>query len=95
LTHPSLVGYVSLTAGHDPTRMQLRLIEVHESRPLLFELETTVDFPDPLTVLELVFSETSVVFPEPGEYRLQLFGAEEPLLERRLQIVPEENSDQH
>ena len=41
--------------------------------PPIFQLETIVNFSDPFLVLEIVFRETKVVFPAPGEYRLQLF----------------------
>jgi hypothetical protein len=56
-------------------------------------LETVVSFADPLVVLEVVFTQARVVFPEPGEYRLQLFAAGEPLLERRLQVFPAQDFD--
>jgi hypothetical protein len=46
------------------------------------------DFPDPLTVAEGVFTHTGAIFPEAGEYRLQLFGAGVLLKERRLQVIP-------
>jgi hypothetical protein len=92
-THPSIVVYVVLTEGYGETSVRLRLTDVDESRPPIFELETVVTFSDPFVVLEVVFRETRVVFPEPGEYRLQLFGAGEPLLERRVQVGPEQDPD--
>jgi len=46
----------------------------------------TFPFTHPSIVVYVVLK---VVFPEPGEYRLQLFVAGEPLLERRLQVGPE------
>jgi len=38
-------------------------------------------------------ANTADCFPEPGEYRLQLFAGDAPLLERRLGISPEEDSE--
>jgi hypothetical protein len=87
-THPSMVVYVVLTEGYGNTPLKLRLVDVDESRPPIFELETVVNFPDPLVVLEVVFTRSNIVFPDAGEYRVQLFGAGEPLLERRLNVVP-------
>ena len=92
-THPCIVVYVALTEGYGETPIRLRLTDVDEMRPAILELETVVNFSDPFIVLEIVFRETKVVFPEPGEYRLQLFGAGEPLLERRLQVGAEAEPD--
>jgi len=38
-------------------------------------------------VAELNFIITNIVFAQPGEYRLQIFGNEELLMERRLYVV--------
>src|SRR5262249_215710 len=92
--HPSMVVYVALTEGYGPTEVRLRLSDAHEPRPPLFEQEATVEFPDPLAEVEVVFAHRNIVFPEPGEYRLQLFGAGEPLRERRLDIHLESNLDE-
>jgi len=93
-THRSIVVYVALTEGYGETELRLRLIDADELRPPLFELEATVEFSDPLTEVEVVFAHPKVVFPEPGEYRLQLFGAGEPLREWRLDIQLESNFDE-
>ncbi len=92
--HPSIVVYLALTEGYGETEVRLRLIDAAESRPPLFELESAVKFADPLVEVEVVFAQGKVVFPEPGEYRLQLFGAGEPLLERRLKVSLEPNPDE-
>jgi hypothetical protein len=41
----------------------------------------------------MAFTQQRVVFPEPGEYRLQLFAADQPLVERRLQIGVEHDGE--
>jgi hypothetical protein len=92
-TQPSIVVYVALTEGRGDTTVQLRLVDVDELHAPLFELQTVVHFADPFQVREIVFTHPRVVFPEPGEYRLQLFGAGEPLLERRLQLVQDEEEN--
>jgi hypothetical protein len=86
-TQPAIVVYVALTEGHGDTAVQLRLVDVDELHEPLFELETIVNFADPFQVREIVFTHPRVVFPGPGEYRFQLFGAQEPLLERRLRLL--------
>lgn len=50
-------------------------------------------FPDPLAVVEVVFSKANVLFPAPGEYRVQLFAAGEPLRERRLHVLQSESDN--
>lgn len=92
-THPSVVVYAALTEGYGATTVKLRLVDVDEVHPPPFELDTIVDFPDPLAIAEVVFAKANVVFPEPGEYRFQLFGAGELLRERRLQMVALEDAD--
>ena len=55
--------------------MQLRLVDVEEARPPVLEHETLVTFSDPTAEVEVVFLLTDLVFPEPGEYRIQLHAA--------------------
>jgi hypothetical protein len=86
--YSSLVVYAAITGGHGPTVLKMRLVDVNEERAPLYESEMPANFPDPIVVAELVFGAHQVVFPEPGEYRLQLFAAGEPLRERRLHVVP-------
>jgi hypothetical protein len=86
--HPAIVVYVAITNGHGKTPVKMRLVDVDETHDPVFEEETVIDFPDPLTVAELTFVRHGTVFPAPGEYRLQLFGAGQPLKERRIQVMP-------
>ncbi len=87
LTQPSIVVYAAVTEGYGDTEFKLVLVDANETREPIFEMGLKVAFPDPLLVVELVFAAPSVVFPEPGEYRLQLYGAGQPLRERRLQVI--------
>lgn len=92
--HPRLSAYVALANGRGETSMRIRLVDSDEDRDPVFEDETQVTFPDPLAEIELVFKLSDLVFPEPGEYRLQLLAAGQFLRERRLVIIPLENPDQ-
>jgi uncharacterized protein DUF6941 len=85
---PRIFVYVAITNGHGKTPMILRIVDVDETHAPLVVSELSIDFPDPLTVVEGVFILQGVTFPRAGEYRLQLFGAGQPLRERRLQVVP-------
>jgi hypothetical protein len=86
--HPSIAVYFAITSGHGKTPIKMRLIDVDETRAPVFEQAMDFDFPDPLAVVEGVFVAVGPPFPEPGEYRLQVFGAGQLLRERRLQVVP-------
>ena len=88
LVYPNLTVYFAITNGHGNTPVGIRLIDVDESRNPVFEIHGMMEFADPIQVGESVFSARGVVFPAPGEYRLQLFCAGELLRERRLQVVP-------
>jgi hypothetical protein len=86
--HAAIVVYVAITNGHGKTPVKMRLVDVDETHDPVFEEEAIIDFPDPLAVAEFTFVPPGAVFPSPGEYRLQLFGAGIPLRERRLQVLP-------
>jgi hypothetical protein len=86
--HPSIIAYIAITSGHGRTPLTVRLIDADEARPPVFEANAVIDFPDPLAMSEVVFAHYGVVFPEPGEYRLQLYGGGAPLRERRIQVGP-------
>jgi hypothetical protein len=44
--------------------------------------------------MEVVFPKFEVIFPEEGEYSVQLFGAGEFLREHRLQVLLSEDADE-
>src|SRR6266478_2358632 len=88
VVHHLLVVYLAITNGHGRSPIKVRLVDVDESREPIFEIESVIEFSDPLQVLETVFAARGVRFPEPGEYRLQVFGAGQFLRERRLQVIP-------
>lgn len=88
---PSLAVYVSMIDGRGETPMRLRLIDVDEARDPVLEFDTTLNFLDPTEEVEVVFRLVDLSFPEPGDYRLQLYGASHFLRERRFLIVPLEN----
>lgn len=85
--HPIMGVYLALTDGRGKTPLTIRLIDAEEEREPLLIIEALVDFPDPTQVVEVGFSCQRVEFPQPGEYRLELFAAGEPLLERRLFVM--------
>jgi hypothetical protein len=76
-----------MTDGHGKTVIRLMLVGPDESAPALFSRDGVIGFGDPRMVAELNFIITNIVFAQPGEYRLQIFGNEELLMERRLYVA--------
>lgn len=86
-TQAVLVVFLALTDGQGRIQLKLRLIDKEEARPPVLQSEASVMFASPLKVVEIPFFGTSLVFPEPGEYRLQVYAASELLGEKRLVIL--------
>lgn len=87
IVHPQLAVHVALTDGHGPARIRLMLVGADEQQKPLFSGEGTIDFADPRMVAELNFTIANITFPAPGEYRLQVYGNSELLMERRLHVM--------
>jgi hypothetical protein len=83
---PALVVYATLRGGRGRTLLKFRLIDEGETREPLFEIETMVDFPDPLTMVEVFFKSPQVTFAQPANYRLQLYGGGQLLQEYPLRV---------
>jgi len=71
--------------------VKVRLTDVEEVYEPVFGYEPVLDFSDPTDEREAVFLLRNLVFPEPGDYRLQLWGAGQLLRERRFLVIPLEN----
>lgn len=85
--HPTITFHAALTNGRGKVSLKLRLVDTDEVRPAMIEFEAPVEFPDPRAVIDFVSSAVNVVFPEPGEYRVQLFANGELLSERRIVVL--------
>lgn len=85
--HRQLSIHAAMTNGHGKTTIRLTVVGPDESAPPLFSREGMIEFADPRMVAELNFVITNLSLPRPGEYRLQLFGNDELLMERRLYVL--------
>ena len=94
LRHNVLAVFVSLTDGRGKTPIRLRVVDVDEERNPVFDGTNEVDFTDPRMVFEIAYHGINLVFPEPGEYRFQLFARDEPLMERRVLVIPSQEKAQ-
>ena len=87
VVYRQLAVHLALTNGHGKTRVRLMIVGQDEDQAPLFSGEGTIDFADPRVVAELNFALNKLTFPRPGEYRVQAYGNDELLMERRLYVV--------
>ena len=85
--HRQLAVHLALTNGHGKARIRLTLVGMGDADQPLFSREGIIEFRDPRMVAELNFAIANLTFPQPGEYRLQVFGNDELLMERRLYVL--------
>ncbi len=81
---PSLCIYTEVTGGHGVTPLTVRIVDVDEEREPVVKLDLEVNLEDPLAVTQVVFGMPRLVFPQPGDYRLQALSGSHRLLEKRL-----------
>ena len=79
--------YAALTEGRGKTDLTIRLVDADEPGEPIFSRNVEVGFETPLAVVELMYVRADLEIPEPGEYRLQLCAAGNPLCERRLIVA--------
>ena len=85
--YPSLAIYAALTDGYGKEELTLQLIDVGEERPPVFADKIAMEFQDPRVVFEIQCVKMPVLFPLPGEYRLQLLCRGAIVIERRIIVM--------
>jgi hypothetical protein len=86
-SHPHLSVFVALTEGYGETELRIRIVDSNDARPPIVEGRGKVRFKDPRAIAHLALQFHGLVFPEPGEYRVQLYSGNELLREARLELV--------
>ena len=85
--HPQLSVFVTLTDGRGKTDLIIRIVDGDESRPPLVEGRGSVEFKDPRAIANLALQFHGLRFPQPGEYRVQLWSNGALLREARLELI--------
>ena len=85
--HSGMALHLELTDGRGDTRIEICLVDAEGEREPIFKTEGQVAFPDPRMIAQLDFGMHNIVFPEPGEYRFQIYANDELLMERRLVVA--------
>jgi len=85
--------YVSITNGRGVVPVRIDLVDADEERePILSEVQD-VPFSDPRAVVEMCIAMQNLTFPEPGEYRFQMYASGEFIMERRIIVNQLEEPD--
>ena len=87
-TQPQLCVHVSLTEGRGKTPVMIRIVDSEDSRPPIVQGQGVVDFKNPRAVANLALQFYGLVFPQPGEYRVQILSSGTLLREARLELAP-------
>jgi len=87
VTHPQLSVFASLTGGRGKVPLLIRVVDANELRSPLVQGRGQVEFQNPLAVANLALQFHGLVFPEPGEYRVQLMSRGELLREAKLRLL--------
>ena len=61
--HAAVAAYVSLTGGRGAVPVKMRLIDVDETRPPVFEMDSVLRFADPMAWVETSFVCVGPIFP--------------------------------
>ncbi len=85
--HPQLCVYAVLTEGYGETGFRIRIVDADDERPPLVEGKGRVRFKDPRAIANLSFQFNGLMFPKPGQYRVQLYSSDELLREARLELI--------
>jgi len=86
-TQPQMCVHVSMTDGRGQTPIMIRVVDAEESRPPIVQGQGTVDFRNPRAIANLSLQFFGLVFPHPGEYRVQIYSGNALLREARLDLV--------
>ena len=90
---PNLCIFTEVTGGHGVTALTVRIVDVDEEREPVVKLDLKLNLENPLAVTQFVFGMPPLVFPEPGDYRLQALSGGSRLLEKRLILRDAEGAE--
>ena len=76
----------TLTEIARPSQVELRLVRDADNA-ILLSTQGTVDAPDPLSTVELVFALQGIVLPSTGQYAFEVLSGAELLGRRRFAVI--------
>jgi len=94
--HSRLAFFCELTNSHGNQNITVKLVDLQENDQVVLEQTVEAQFADVRQVVGLGFGFEGIVFPHPGEYRLQIYAGTALLGERRIicrQVKPERGDE--
>jgi len=85
--HPHICVFASLTDGRGSTPLEIVIVDSEDARPPVVTGTAKVEFKDPRAIANFNLHFNGLVFPEAGEYRVQLKCQGELLREARLNLA--------
>ena len=85
--HHLLCVYAAITECNGKIPVGVRIVDAEGERDPVFVNEGEVECGDPLAVIELNMFCGGIVFPQAGDYRVELYSAGHPILARRLMVL--------
>jgi hypothetical protein len=91
--HHKLCVFVSVTEVLRSTECKLDIVHAETELPIL-QMGGPMPERPPTTVFDMVFEVRELVFPEPGTYYVRFFGNEQILIQRPIEVVSSEHSEE-
>jgi len=88
--HPVMHVYIALTNGHGLYKLNVRLTRAEDDVPIA-TMEGPIEFPNPLTVVELNIEWRGVEFNKPGEYVVEVLSDTALIGSRKFYVTPAGN----
>jgi len=86
-TQDAVIVYLAFTDAEGKFSLRLRVIDAAQKAPPLIQQESILYLSQPRMVAERAFVLINLQFPEPGEYRVQLFSDGHLIRERSLKLM--------
>ena len=85
--HQIMSIYLEMTDGRGKMDFRLQIVDVDEEREPIAVIENEMVSPDPNAIIEMGIQINNLVFPEPGEYRVQVFSNDTFLIEQKVTVT--------
>lgn len=82
--HDRLFVFCQLTNGRGSVDIHTKFVDLEDDEKVIFENTVKAEFADVRQVANVVSQFLGLVFPHPGEYRVQVFAGTDFLGERRI-----------
>ena len=82
--HNALFVFCQLTNGRGRVKVRIQIVDLQDEEKILCESTVEQEFIDVRQVANVVLGVNGLVFPHPGEYRVQVFAGTDFLGERRI-----------